>query len=67
VHQGFGQNQFASPAGIAIDSADRIYVADFVNDRLVRIDDMSGIGWIATSSESGTPGATVGPCAMVDT
>jgi streptogramin lyase len=42
---GSGAGQFWDPAGIALDSSGRIYIADTANNRVVRIDDPSGVGW----------------------
>jgi len=42
-----GFNQFVSPAGVSVDRAGRIYVADSGNNRIVRMDDMTGAGWTA--------------------
>jgi streptogramin lyase len=48
---GSGTNQFnctqAQMGGIFVDSAGRIYVVDAGNSRIVRMDDMTGSGWIA--------------------
>jgi len=40
-----GVGQFNKPDGIAVDDSGRIYVTDTENDRIVRIDDMTGAGW----------------------
>jgi streptogramin lyase len=37
---------FHYPRGIFIDGKGRIYVADSANHRIVRVDDISGTGWI---------------------
>lgn len=34
------------PNGIAVDGSGRIYIADTANDRIVRISDMRGTGWV---------------------
>jgi len=34
------------PEGMALDSQGRIYIADSGNDRIVRIDDPTGAGWL---------------------
>lgn len=43
---GEGTGQFSGPASVAIDSSNRIYIADRFNNRVVRINDMSGSGWM---------------------
>jgi sugar lactone lactonase YvrE len=43
--QGSGVGQFSGAFGIAIDSSNRIYVADTYNSRIVRIDDFKGTNW----------------------
>jgi streptogramin lyase len=47
---GSGSGQLGSPWGIALDSSGRIYVADTYNNRVVRMDNMSGSGWTAYGS-----------------
>jgi streptogramin lyase len=42
---GFGANQFNRPTSVMIDSEDRIYVADMMNYRIVRMDDITGKNW----------------------
>ncbi|TMJ08398.1 MAG: hypothetical protein E6G98_12240 [Bacillati bacterium ANGP1] len=44
--QGAEVNQFNEPNGIFVDEAGRIFVADFGNRRVVRMDDMTGLNWI---------------------
>ena len=44
--KGTGANQFNGPVGIYVDGADRIYVADAGNARIVRMNDMKGAGWM---------------------
>jgi DNA-binding SARP family transcriptional activator/DNA-binding beta-propeller fold protein YncE len=39
------RDSFSYPSGIALDGQGRIYVADNANDRIVRVDDISGAGW----------------------
>jgi len=47
---GSGVNQFNTPSPIFASSDGHIYVADTTNDRVVRIDDISGAGWTALGS-----------------
>lgn len=42
---GAGAGQFYDPAGIAVDGAGNIYVADTGNGRIVQIADMNGTNW----------------------
>jgi hypothetical protein len=42
---GSGTNQLIGAQGVAVDSADWIYIADTGNRCLVRIDDMAGTNW----------------------
>jgi streptogramin lyase len=48
---GRGVNQFDTPAGVFLDAAGRIYVADSANHRIVRMNDMSGAGWTTLGSQ----------------
>ncbi len=41
-----GVNQFAFPVGIFVGGAGRIYVVDPGNVRIVRVNDMTGAGWM---------------------
>jgi sugar lactone lactonase YvrE len=50
--QGNGINQLKYPTGLAVDAAGRLYVADYGNSRVVRMDGIGGKGWVAF----GTPG-----------
>lgn len=43
---GSGLGRFMRPEGMALDSEGRIYIADTGNDRIVRIDDPTGAGWV---------------------
>lgn len=55
---GAGVKQFSyghGPGGIFLDGAGRIYVADFGNSRIVRVNDMTGAGWTTV----GKPGTGV--------
>lgn len=42
---GAGVNQFNLPADVDVDVNGHIYIADRLNDRIVRINDMTGSGW----------------------
>ena len=55
-HSGHGGiNQFNHPSGVTVDAGGRIYIADMVNNRIVRMDDMAGANWTAL----GSPGSGV--------
>src|SRR5205807_9835371 len=43
---------FASPIGVAVDAAGRIYVADGYRPSVVRVDDMTGTNWTSISLSS---------------
>jgi len=45
VASGSGKFQFNSPAGIAVDSNDNIYVSDQLNNRIVAMADITGLNW----------------------
>jgi DNA-binding beta-propeller fold protein YncE len=47
---GGGTDQLQNPAGIYVDGAGKIYVADSSNDRIVRINEMNGTGWATLGS-----------------
>jgi sugar lactone lactonase YvrE len=53
---GSGSNQFTYPTGVALDAGGRIYVADYGNNRVVRMDDISGAGWTALGKQGGGSG-----------
>ena len=44
--QGTDTLQFDRPSAVAIDALERIYVADAGNHRIIRMDDVSGKGWL---------------------
>src|SRR5207253_8106308 len=48
--QGTGVGQFNRPEGIALDANGRIYITDNESNRIVRIDDMTGAGWVTFGS-----------------
>jgi hypothetical protein len=47
---GSGINQFHGPSAVALDSDGRVYVADCLNGRIVRVDDITGAGWTTFGS-----------------
>jgi len=51
---GKGKGQFNNASGIAMDSGGRIYIADTHNNRIVKIDDLSGSNW-ETFGDQGIP------------
>jgi sugar lactone lactonase YvrE len=62
--EGSGEGQFRYPAGIWLDEAGRIYVADFDNFRIVRMDDMSGTNWTTLGRYGSGEGEFVNPCGI---
>jgi ribosomal protein S11 len=56
TYGGGSSGPFNGLIGIALDSLGRIYVADSGNNRIVRIEDMTGAGW----TSFGSPGSGVG-------
>lgn len=48
---GPGIKQFRWPNGIWVDDMGRIYVADTRNHRIVRMDDMTGAGWVTCGTQ----------------
>lgn len=64
---GTGIGQFGVLGQIAVDSSGRIYVVDSGNSRIVRIDNMTGAGWVTYGSAgSGTGQFTVASGIAVD-
>ncbi len=61
---GDGLKQFSAPHGIALDSSGRIYVADEGNNRIVRIDDMTGKGWTTYGTSGTGSGQFKWPCGV---
>lgn len=65
--QGGGVGHFnagGGDGGIAIDSANKIYIADTLNGRIVRIDDMTGANWTEFAPPADA-GAAVKPDSVV--
>ncbi len=60
---GAGVNEFNLPTDVDLDASGRIYIADRMNDRIVRIDDMTGSGW-QTAVGPGTCGNFSAPNQM---
>jgi sugar lactone lactonase YvrE len=54
-------NAQLAPAGIATDSADNLYIADVVNNRVVRVDAVSGILTVVAGSGAAASGGDGGP------
>ena len=52
---GTGVRHFNSPPQVRIGSDGRIYIADQNNNRVVRINDMTGAGWITFPAPNGEP------------
>ena len=48
---GSGINQFKYPTGLTVDGAGHIYVADYGNSRVVRMDGIGGKGWISFGTQ----------------
>ena len=58
---GSGVGQFNKPSAVWVDSAGRIYVADTGNNRIVRMDSMSGLNWTEISVQPGGSGTLSSP------
>jgi DNA-binding beta-propeller fold protein YncE len=56
--------QFARPLGIFVDTEGRIYVADAASGRIVRVNDMTGAGWIAFGSRGNREGQFLSPSSV---
>jgi DNA-binding beta-propeller fold protein YncE len=56
--------QFARPLGIFVETAGRVYVADAANNRVVRLNDMSGAGWAAFGSRGNRDGQFLSPSSV---
>ncbi|HZM90195.1 MAG TPA: NHL repeat-containing protein [Blastocatellia bacterium] len=54
--KGSGDGHFNVPQGVALDSKNRIYIADTGNHRILRMDDINGSGWAAFGSYGGGAG-----------
>ena len=58
---GSGVGQFIMPRRVFVDGAGRIYVADWGNGRIVRLDDMGGAGWTTFGVEGWGDGQFIMP------
>ena len=53
---GSGVGQFSAPWNIVVDSTGHIYTSDRGNNRVVRINNMSGAGWVTFGSSGSGAG-----------
>ncbi|MCL5055170.1 MAG: hypothetical protein M1169_04405, partial [Firmicutes bacterium] len=63
-HPGGGIGEFNDPRGIALDAKGRIYIADFGNNRIVRIDNMNGRNWVSFGTHGSGIGEFAGPISI---
>jgi len=56
-----GAGHFNGPAGIAVDSGGKIYVADYSNNRIVQMDNITGTNWTSYGSLGNSTGNFSGP------
>ncbi len=56
--------KFTHPLDVAVHPGGRIYVADFDNFRIVRMDDMSGANWTALGRFGNGRGEFINPCGI---
>lgn len=55
VPQGTGAGQFNRPAAIFVDAAGQIYVTEWRGHRIVRMNDMTGVGWVSIGGPGEEP------------
>ncbi|MBA3937125.1 MAG: putative Ig domain-containing protein [Planctomycetes bacterium] len=58
--QGSGLGSLNQPSGISVDGQFRIYVADTGNNRIVRIDNITGANFTALPPTDAIPGSSIG-------
>src|SRR3989304_2184078 len=51
-----GTRQFAFQSGVFVDASGRIYFTDVTSSRVVRVNDVTGAGWIAFGTRGSGPG-----------
>jgi sugar lactone lactonase YvrE len=61
---GNGVGEFWGPAGIFVDSTNRIYVTDYWNSQLVRMDSISGSNWVRLGSFGQNQGQFIYPTSV---
>ncbi len=62
--QGSGIGQFNGPNSVVVDRNGRIYVADTGNHRIVRMNDISGAGWVSYGTQGSGQGQFNTPMAL---
>ena len=61
---GNGVGEFWGPAGVFVDSANHIYVTDFWNSQLVRMDNIAASGWVRLGSFGQNAGQFIYPTSV---
>ncbi len=64
---GSSTNQYNEPLGIDLDSSGRIYIADFFNSRIVRIDNIIGDGFVSVNGLGQPRNVHIGPSNQIYT